>query len=212
MIDETDEPVDVEVEIEPGTVDGESVDAWRPDFPLPSPALERIDSRRWLVLPERYAFKPLSALEAARECDKLTSSPGGAAFVRVALALRSRRELELSGLREEYDLETAEQLCDLAMVDHANEAISELLEALEGKGRGLTELSLGWLLKCNVRRVPLPGSTDTGGPVHNEKGPAGWPDFYRGRYVILHRLAAAVAWETLAPFFCDLRPRPAAGA
>lgn len=205
-----DEAVDVEVEVDlpEGAQDEEGVDAWRPDFPIPADLRETgrvIDSRRWLVLPERYVYRPLGALEAAKECDKLTSTPGGSHLVGLASELRVQRLGLLAQLREEYDEESAQTLADVAMVGHAEEGLERLLEALEGKRFMLTEWSLGWLKKCDVRRVPLPGSTDGGGRVIKESGPGGWPEFYKGRYVFLHRLAAAVAWETVGPFFCDVR-------
>lgn len=211
-----DQPVDVETEIpaEPGTEDGESVDAWRDDFPIPKPSTStarRIDSRRWLVLPERYYYMPLGHLDAARECDKLVSSKGGSHFIAMAVELREQRAGILAVAREDYDEETAQELTDVAMVSHVEAAFEQLVRGLEGSGVALTELAIGWLVKCNVRRVPLPGAVgDTGGPVARDGGPSGWGEFYKGRYTVLYRLAAAVLWETIAPFFFDVRP-PAKG-
>ena len=213
-----DQPVDVETEIpapalEPGLEDEEGVDAWRDDFALPVPAgskVERLDSRRWLVLPERYFFQPLDALAAAQECDKLTGSPGGSHFIGLAVELREQRSALLAMAREDYDEETAQEMVDVAMIDHVSSGLERLVKGLEGSGVALTEVALGWLKKCNVRRVPLPGSTDTGGLVAKEGGPAGWAGFYKGRYVFLYRLAAAVLWATVAPFFFDVRPATSA--
>lgn len=207
-----DQPVDVETEIpaEAGTEDGESVDAWRDDFRIPMPPTSparRIDSRRWLVLPERYFYIPLGALDASRECDKLVASRGGSRFIAMAVELREQRAGILAIAREDFDEETAQELTDVAMVSHVEASLERLVQGLEGSDIALTELAIGWLVKCNVRRVPLPGAVgDTGGPVASEKGPSGWAEFYKGRYTVLYRLAAAVLWGTIAPFFFDVRP------
>ena len=193
------------IEVEVGTEDGEGADAWRPDFVAPELAgYERIDSRRWLVLPERYIYKPLAALEAAREVDKAITSPGGRALVSLALGLRRVRE----GLVGTYgDDEAAQIEIDGRMVDFAEDAFEVFCGAVEGRSFSLLDWSLGWIQKCGLRRVPLPASADLGGLVASATGPSSWAEFYKGRHVLLYRLAAACAWGSLGPFFVS---RPAA--
>lgn len=198
-----DEPTPIEVEI--GTEDGDGADAWSPDFVMPPlPGYERLDSRRWLVLPERYILKPLGALDAARAVDRLVTEPGGRALLSLALGLRRVRE----GLVAAHGEDEAAQIeIDARMVDFAEDAFEAFCGAVEGRSFSLLDWSLGWLQRCDLRRVPLPSSGDIGGQVAQAKGAASWAEFYKGRHVILYRLAAACAWISCGPFFVS---RPAA--
>ena len=56
-----------------------TLDDWTSEFPIIRAGHGRIDSRRWLVLPERYTYKPLRAMAAAREADALAAAPHGRA-------------------------------------------------------------------------------------------------------------------------------------
>lgn len=216
-----DEPVEIETELPPldapeddaevGTVDAPGLDSYDPLFPLPESlkAFRRLDSRRWLVLPERYIYRPLSALDAARAVDQMIGGAAGKALLKCALTLRRQREALRGVFADEgYDPETVEALTDDRMLDALEVAMEELVGDLEGKGFELTAWALGWIERCQVRRVPLPTSADIGGPVYSAKGPASWEEFYAGRFALLHRLGAACAWGSLSPFF--VVPRPAA--
>lgn len=201
-----DEETPIEVEVE-GTAEGEGADAWVPDFMSPLPSYTRLDSRRWLVLPERYIFKPLAALDAAREVDRLVTMPGGRALLGLALGLRRVRE----GLVSTYGEDEAAQIeIDGRMVDFAEDAFETFCGQVEGRAFSLLDWSLGWIQRCDLRRVPLPSSLDAGGSVTTASGPASWQEFYRGRHVILYRLAAACAWGSCGPFFVSRPPGEAA--
>lgn len=216
---EDDEPVEIESEVdEPGTVDGEGVDAWREDFPLPvnEAVYRRLDSRAWLVLPERYCYRPLAALDAAREADRLSAGVGGRGLLKLALGLRRQREAvaefcraELQGLAEgsEVPAEIVEQAVNERMPELVESALEEFLGEVEGRGFSPHEWALSWIQRCDLRRIPPPAVDDVGGPVATAKGPASWAEFYKGRYVVLLRLGAACAWGSLGPFFLDVRPR-----
>jgi hypothetical protein len=197
-----DEATPIEVE-EPGLDDGEGVDAWVENFTAPElPGYVRLDSRRWLVLPERYVYKPLAALDAAREVDKLVTAPGGKALVSLALGLRRVRE----GLLAAYGTDEGGLAeIDVRMIDFAEDGFEVFCGAIEGSSFSLHEWALGWIQRCGLRRVPLPASSDVGGLVATAKGPASWSEFYAGRYVLLYRLAAACAWGSLGPFFASRR-------
>ena len=200
------EPVIEEVTEDP------SQDDWTPDFPVVRQGHERLDSRRWLLLPERYTYKPLRALAAAKASDALVASPHGHVLVGIAaraLATRRgyaemlRRELGEEGLGED---EVQEQV-DLRMRDHFQLALEEF--AREAKIEIYEGWALPWLARCEVHRLPLPSRRegerrDPGGLVAAARGAGEVWKYYEGREVHLVRLAAAVAWGSLGPFLVDL--------
>lgn len=197
-----------EIEEPLGTVEEPGIDAWDPDFPMPvSAPYQRIDSRKCCVLPERYVFRPLDAMSAAKELDKLSSSPGAKAFISSAFFLqqhyRDLRSLVIEEFRASTGEDTTAEDVEIEVagrfVDAINVAIEDFYGAV-GEGTRLVEFALSWIQRCDVRRVPLPSSGDTGGSVMLAKGPASWAEYYQGRYALLIRLGAFCAWESLGPF------------
>jgi hypothetical protein len=209
---ETDQPLPDAV-IEEVTEDP-TLDDWVPDFPVVRSNHERVDSRRWLLLPERYTVKPLRAMEAARAADELATAPHGRAMVAAAARLRAQRQGLAELLRSDPEIRAAgiedddlEALVDQRMRDHAQVALEELI----GEARiSPYAWALGWLERCQAFRVPLPSrqdgpDRDPGGLVHACKGAGEWTTYYRGRETHVLRLGAACAWASLGPFFVDLR-------
>lgn len=184
-----------------------TLDDWSPDYPIIRAGHERIDSRRWLVLPERYTYKPLRAMAAAREADALAAAPHGRALVALASRLLAQRRgyVELLKGAAELDLDEdgLQEQVDLRMRDHAQLALEEFV------GEARIEpyaWAVGWLTRCEVFRVVLPSKRgqDPGGLVHAAKGAGEWTTYYAGRQTTVLRLAAACAWGSLGPFLVDL--------
>lgn len=199
------------------TVIDSSLDDWSPDFAYPENLTlhVRLDSRRWLLLPDRYVISPLRGLPAAKAADALTASPSGKALVGLASRLRTLRAGHVGLLRRDpelsaVDVEDLEVQADETMIDLSASALEEFL----GEARmEVFAWALGWCERCHARRVPLPSrrdgaDRDPGGLVHQAQGPGAWHTYYQHRQVHLLRLGAACAWMSLGPFFFDLRPSP----
>lgn len=205
-----DEPEQPDPEIEE-VEDDPAPDEWDPNFSIGDlarslPQHVRVDSRRWLVTPERYLYRPLRALAASRAADELTAGPAGRALLGLSRRLRTQREALVSLLAEHaVDADMLEAEVDRRMSDYAAEGLEGMLA--EAPGFRVFDWALGWLSACDVRRVPLPSrlGQDTGGLVTSAKGPSSWDVYYEGRQVHLLRLAAACCWGSLGPFFFDLR-------
>lgn len=196
-------PAAVIVEIE----EDPTLDDWTPDYPIIRAGHERIDSRRWLVLPERYTYKPLRAMVAAREADALAAAPHGRALVALASRLLAQRrgyyELLRGAAELDLDEDGLQEQVDLRMRDHAQLALEEFV------GEARIEpyaWARGWLTRCEVFRVVLPSKRghDPGGLVEQCKGAGEWTTYYAGRQTTILRLAAACAWGSLGPFLVDL--------
>ncbi len=194
------------------------LDAWSPDFAYPEnlEGRARLDSRRWLVLPDRYVLRPLRAMEAAKAADALAVAPYGAVLISAALRLRALREGTEGLLRsdpegaalEAADPEAFQAQVDYRVADHASAALEEVIREARGSLEPFA-WALAWCERCKLQRVPLPSrregaARDPGGLVHQAKGVGEWTTYYQGRAVHLLRLGAACAWLSLAPFFCDL--------
>lgn len=184
-----------------------TLDDWTPDFPIIRAGHERIDSRRWLVLPERYTYKPLRAMAAAKEADALAAAPHGRALVALASRLLAQRRGYEELLRRADELaldeDGVQEQVDLRMRDHAQLALEEFI------GEAKIEpyaWAVGWLTRCEVFRVVLPSKRghDPGGLVATCKGAGEWTTYYAGRQTTILRLAAACAWGSLGPFLVDL--------
>lgn len=198
--------------------DYSELDTFVPDFVCPQiPGYVRLDSRRWLVAPERYIFRPLRALAAMQQCDALAASGYGKALIGFAFKVRAQREALRAMIRESFSDALAsgmeidvEDHVDATLGDHVRASFEEMLG--EAKGLQPYEWARGWLIACDVRRVPLPSrciagaeNFDTGGPVLLAKGPSAWDVYYARREVHLLHLAAACAWYSIGSFFADLR-------
>lgn len=192
------------------------LDAFDPNFAHPALAeYIRLDSRRWLVTPERYIFKPLRAFAAMQQFDTLASAPYGKALIGFAFKLRAQRETLVSMARETFAEEAVDEETIQSTVDaRLSEYLQPNLEEMLGEARGFKpyEFALGWLQLCDVRRVPLPSRRtkgvdgyDTGGPIVLAKGDSSWDVYYAGRHVHLLHIAAACAWASLGSFSIDLR-------
>ena len=198
------DPVIEEIEEDP------TLDDWTPDFPIIRAGHERIDSRRWLVLPERYTFKPLRAMAAAREADALAAAPHGRALVALASRLLAQRRGYVELLRGAAELDLDEdglqEQVDLRMRDHAQLALEEFVGEARIEPYAWAER---WLVRCEAFRVTLPSRRDgerrdPGGLVATCKGAGEWTTYYAGRQTTILRLAAACAWGSLGPFLVDL--------
>lgn len=195
-----------------------TLDDWVPDFPIPRPGHERVDSRRWLLLPERYTYKPLRALDAARATDAFSVLPYALRLTGIAVRLMNQRRGEVALLRREVAEALAGRTdaapavtedevqaeADRRMVDHVASAMIDMI----GDGFQPITWALGWLERCQVHRCPLPSrregaNADPGGFVHQAKGAGEWTTYYAGRQAHVVRLAAAACWGSIGPFLVD---------
>jgi hypothetical protein len=197
-----------------------SGDKWIDNFAAPQNLLkmgyQRINSPQFLLYHDRYIYRPLDAQAAAEEADTLTSSGYGKALVGFAvtcqkLAIEAREHSIVEGDNGEDEVDEA------AARDRFVQYVQAGYESLLGEAGSAFkpfDLAFQWLVKCDVRRVPLPSNRskkkedrDLGGRILDIEGPGAWRVYYRKRELTLVRIAAAIMWESLGPF-CTLLQYP----